>query len=241
MIIYPAIDIKNGKCVRLKKGDFNEVTEFNDDVVNQAKKFAEAGFEWIHVVDLDGAQKGRPYNLSLVERIIKETTLKVQVGGGIRSIANIDKLISIGASRVILGTATIKNFDLVKEACKKYPEQIAVGLDARGNKVAIRGWQEETDIYIFDLIEKLENIGVAAIIYTDINRDGILQGIDDKGTAEIAKNIQIPIIASGGVSSLLDLEKVRDSKKFGVAGVIVGRAFYDNKIKFSDAIKYQEC
>ncbi len=240
MIIYPAIDIKNGKCVRLKKGDFNELTEFNNDVLDQAKKFEKAGFSWVHVVDLDGAQKGRPFNLELIEKIIKETSLKVQVGGGIRSISNIDKLINMGAARVIVGTATIKNFSLVKEACNKYPNQIAVGLDARGNKVAIRGWQEETDIYIFDLIEKLENIGVSAIIYTDINRDGILQGIDDKGTAEIAKNINIPIIASGGVSSLVDLDKVKDSKKYGVSGVIIGRAFYDNKINFSDALKYQK-
>jgi len=238
MIIYPAIDIQGGKCVRLKKGDFNEVTEFNPDVLDQAKKFEKAGFEWLHVVDLDGAKKGRPINLELITKIINETSLKVQVGGGIRGMNSIDKLVNVGAERIILGTAAIKNFDLVKEACSKYPGKIAVGLDARGNKVAIRGWQEETDIYIFDLIEKLENIGVAAIIYTDIERDGLLAGVDEQGTKEIAKSISIPIIASGGVSSVADLQGLKDAESTGVSGVIVGRAFYEEKISFSEALTF---
>jgi len=239
MIIYPAIDIQGGKCVRLKKGDFEQVTEFNADVVDQAKKFEEAGFEWLHVVDLDGAKKGRPAHLDLITRIIEETNLKVQVGGGIRDMAAITKLIHCGAERVILGTVAIKNFALVEEACKKFPGKIAVGLDARGNKVAIRGWQEETDIYIFDLIEKLENVGVSAIIYTDINRDGLLAGVDEQGTKEIAQSISIPIIASGGVSSVADLEGLKAAEGVGVSGVIVGRAFYEQRISFSEALTFQ--
>ena len=239
MIIYPAIDIQGGRCVRLKKGDFSEVTEFNPDVLDQAKIFEQAGFEWLHVVDLDGAKKGRPINLEMITKIISETNLKVQVGGGIRGMNSIDKLINAGAQRVILGTVAIKNFDLVKEACEKYPGKIAVGLDARGNKVAIRGWQEETDIYIFDLIEKLENVGVSAIIYTDIERDGLLAGVDEQGTKEIAKSIAIPIIASGGVSTIEDLRSLKESESTGISGVIVGRAFYESKISFADALTFK--
>ncbi len=240
MIIFPAIDIKNGKCVRLKQGDFNEVTEFNDDVVNQAKKFEEAGFSWLHVVDLDGAKKGRMYNFDLIEDIVNNTQLKIQVGGGIRDLSCIDKLIKIGVERVIIGTAAIKDPELLEKACQKFPGRIAVGLDARGNKVAIRGWQEETDILIFDVMERLEAVGVAAIIYTDISRDGLLVGFDEQGTREIAKNISIPIIASGGVSELADLKSVAAMSQFGVQGVIVGRAFYEGKIGLEEALQIQE-
>ena len=238
MIIYPAIDIKDGKCVRLRKGDFSKVTEFNDNVLDQAKEFEDAGFDWLHMIDLDGARKGRPINVNLVESVIKNTTLKVQVGGGIRDFNSIEKMLSCGAERVILGTIAIDNFDLVEKACKEYKGRIAVGLDAKGNKVATHGWQNETDIFVFDLIEKLEKVGVAAIIYTDINRDGLLSGFDEQGTREIAKNITIPIIASGGVTNMDDLKTIQEMKKYGVCGAIVGRSFYENKLSYEEALTF---
>lgn len=239
MIIYPAIDIKDGKCVRLKQGDFSQVTEFNDDVLAQAQEFEKQGFEWLHVVDLDGARQGRPINFQLVEKIIRNTSLKVQVGGGIRDVHAINKVISYGAARVVLGTAAIENFDLVKKACNEYPGCIAVGVDARGNKVATHGWQEEAnDMLVFDLIDKLAEVGVSAIVYTDVSRDGLLSGFDEQGTREIAKGIAVPIIASGGVSSVDDLKKLEQMKQYGVEGVIIGRAFYESKISFSDALSF---
>ena len=240
MIIYPAIDIQDGKCVRLIQGDFSQVTEFNNDVVAQAKIFEQEGFDWLHLVDLDGARQGRPINYELVEKVINSTNLKVQVGGGIRDFDAIAKMISYGAERVIIGTAAISNFALVEEACRKYPGKIAVAVDAKGNKVAIHGWQEESDILVFDLIEKLENIGVAAIIYTDVSKDGLLSGFDEMGTKEIARDIKIPIIVSGGVSTVSDLEKISIMQEIGVNGAIVGRAFYDKKLPFSEALRFHK-
>ena len=239
MIIYPAIDIKDKKCVRLKRGDFSKVTEFNDDVVGQAKIFEKAGFKWLHMVDLDGAKKGVPVHYELVQEVVNETSLKIQFGGGIRDIKSVEKMVSCGVSRLILGTIAIKDFLLLKQICKDFPGLIAVGVDARGNKVATHGWQEESDILVLDLILRLEEIGVAAIIYTDINKDGLLSGFDEDGTKEIAKNIKIPIIASGGVSHVSDLHKIKDMLDVGVTGAIVGRAFYENKISFAEAIKIQ--
>ena len=239
MIIYPAIDIQNGVCVRLKQGDFKEVTEFNRDVLDQAKQFERAGFKWLHIVDLDGARKGKPANMEIIRKVIEQTALKVQIGGGIRDLEVISEYIDIGAARVILGTAAIKNMSLVKEACLKYPGKIAVGLDARGNRVAVSGWQEETDVFVFDLISEYEKLGVSTIIYTDINRDGLLSGIDEEGTNEIARTVSLPIIASGGVSNLADLMKVKELEVNGVAGVIVGRAFYEGRISYADALKLQ--
>lgn len=237
MIIYPAIDIQNGKCVRLKRGDFSEVTEFNHDVLSQAQIFEGAGFKWLHMVDLDGARKGSPVNDNLVKKVASNTSLKIQVGGGIRSIKDVEKMVNSGVSRLILGTVAINNFSLLTEVCKEFPGLIAVGVDARGNKVATHGWQEESDILVFDLISKLEDVGVAAIIYTDISKDGLLGGFDEDGTKQIAKNIKLPIIASGGVSNLTDLQKVKSMSGYGVQGVIVGRAFYENKISFQDALR----
>ena len=239
MIIYPAIDIQDGKCVRLEKGDFNKVTEFNSDIVAQAKIFADAGFKWLHVVDLDGAKLGRPVNHHYLAEIVKETGLKVQVGGGIRSLDAIEDLVNSGVERVILGTVAIKDKALLKEACQKFPGRIAVGVDTKGNKVAVGGWLEETDVYVFDLIEELEKIGVAAVIYTDISRDGLLSGVDALGTKEIAKHIKIPVIASGGVADVSDIEKIVAIQEHGMDGIIIGRAFYDQKIPFAKALKYQ--
>ena len=236
MIIYPAIDIKGGKCVRLIQGDFNSVTEFNDDVVAQAKEFEDAGFEWLHMVDLDGAQRGMPINHYFIKEVRENTNLKIQVGGGIRNMSSVEILINIGVSRIILGTSAIKDFDFLVEACKAYPGKIWVGIDAKGNKVAVNGWEEETDVYVFDFIEKLYGVGVAGIIYTDISKDGLLQGLDEVGTREIASSIKIPLIASGGVSSMDDLYAVKAMEEIGVQGVIVGRAFYDKKILYKDAL-----
>jgi phosphoribosylformimino-5-aminoimidazole carboxamide ribotide isomerase len=237
MIIYPAIDIQDGKCVRLKRGDFSEVTEFNNDILSQAQIFENAGFEWLHMVDLDGARKGFPVNHDLVKKVASSTSLKIQVGGGIRCLKDVEMMVSCGVSRLILGTIAIKNFSLLSDICKEFPGLIAVGVDARGNKVATHGWQEESDILVFDLILRLEEIGVAAIIYTDINKDGLLGGFDEGGTKQIAQNIKVPIIASGGVSSMADLQKVKAMSDYGVEGVIVGRAFYENKISFANALQ----
>ena len=239
MIIYPAIDIKDKKCVRLKRGDFSQVTEFNGDIVGQAQIFEGAGFKWLHMVDLDGARTGLPVNYDLVQEVARETSLNIQVGGGIRDIKSVEKMISCGVSRVILGTIAIKNFALLKQICKEFPGLIAVGVDARGNKVSIHGWQEDSDILVLDLITRLEEVGVSAIIYTDIDKDGLLSGFDEDGTQEIAKNINIPIIASGGVSHISDLYKIKTMEKIGIEGAIVGRAFYEDKISFADAIKIQ--
>lgn len=236
MIIYPAIDIKEGQCVRLKQGKMDEVTKFSDDPVGKAQEFERAGFSWLHIVDLDGAVKGRMINQEKIIQVIKAVGLKVQIGGGIRSMESIEKYIDAGAERVVLGTAAIKNFSLLEEACKRFPGRIAVAIDARSNKVAIDGWVNESDVYVLDLINKLQEVGVSAIIYTDITKDGLLSGFDELGSAEIAKSFSIPLIISGGVSSLEDLHKVKGLEKYSVNGVIVGRAFYDKRISYSDAL-----
>jgi phosphoribosylformimino-5-aminoimidazole carboxamide ribotide isomerase len=234
MIIYPAIDIKDRKCVRLVQGDMGRVTTFNDDIVKQAKEFYANGFRWLHMVDLDGAIRGKPVSHDIVSDVIKQTGLRVQLGGGVRSMRDIDNLIDIGVSKVILGTIAITNFNLLKDACKKYPGQIIVGVDVRNNHVSIKGWVEESEVLAFDLIKKLENIGVTEIIYTDINRDGLLHGFDEMGVKELLKDISIPMIISGGVTSIEDLRKIKKMAKCGVSGVIVGRALYEKAISYEE-------
>ncbi len=237
MIIYPAIDLKNSQCVRLYKGDMNQDTVYNDDPAAQALEWARAGFPWIHVVDLDGAFSGKSVNHDAVRAIIGATDVPVQLGGGIRSIEQIDRWLQEGVSRVILGTIAVRDPELVKRACYEFPNQIVVGIDARNGKVAVEGWAEESDMQATELAKKFEDVGVSAIIYTDIDRDGTGAGVNVVSTIALAQSTSIPIIASGGIGSLEDLELVRDAEQYGVSGVIVGKALYDGRITPQDAIK----
>lgn len=230
MIIYPAIDLKNGQCVRLHKGDMDAVTVFNDDPSAQAAEWARAGFSWLHVVDLNGAVDGKPVNSEAVRGIISTADLPVQLGGGIRSLKQIEGWLAEGVSRVILGTVAVKNPALVREACELFPGQIVVGIDARGTRVAVEGWVEESDMEVGALAAMFQDAGVAAIIYTDINRDGTGQGLNMSSTIELAKSSPIPVIASGGVASLADVRAVRAAQQYGVSGVIIGTALYNGAI-----------
>lgn len=236
MIIFPAIDLKNGQCVRLFKGDMNQATVFNDNAASQALEFQNLGFKFLHIVDLDGAIAGKSENEKSVKEILQNITIPTQLGGGIRSIAAIEKWLSLGISRVILGTVAAKNPQLVVEACKKFPDKIVVGIDAKNGFVATEGWVETSEIKTLDLAKKFENCGVSAIIYTDISRDGTLRGPDFVGTENLAKNLSIPVIASGGISCLEDVLKIKEIEKSGVCGAIVGRALYDKKIAAADLI-----
>ena len=235
MILYPAIDLKEGRCVRLIRGDMEQATVFNDDPAAQAASFSDAGASWLHLVDLDGAFAGKPMNASAVEAIINEVDIPVQLGGGIRTLETIENWLSRGVMRVILGTVAVKTPDLVREACRKFPGQIAVGIDARGGKVAVEGWAEETDVQVADLARKFADAGVDAIIYTDIDRDGVLQGANIPATADLARAVSIPVIASGGVSSLTDIRALIAEKR--ISGAIIGRALYDGRIDLVEALK----
>ncbi|HCR86014.1 MAG TPA: 1-(5-phosphoribosyl)-5-((5-phosphoribosylamino)methylideneamino)imidazole-4-carboxamide isomerase [Alphaproteobacteria bacterium] len=236
MILYPAIDLKDGKCVRLYQGDFDKTTIFNDSPADQASKFAMEGAEYIHLVDLNGALQGRSVNIEPVKSILKAISIPAQLGGGIRTIENIETWLTLGISRVILGTVATKDPELVITACKKFPGRIAVGIDAKNGKVAVEGWYKESDISVIELAKKFENAGVAAIIYTDISKDGTMTGADFEGTADLAKSISIPVIASGGISSLDDLRKIKALEKNGVAGVISGRALYEKAFTIKQAL-----
>ena len=235
MILYPAIDLKEGRCVRLVRGDMNQATVFNDDPAAQAGSFADAGASWLHLVDLDGAFAGKPMNARAVEAIVNEVDIPVQLGGGIRTLETIENWLSRGVMRVILGTVAVKDPALVKEACRKFPGQVAVGIDARGGRVAVEGWAEETDLQVIDLAQQFADIGVQAIIYTDIDRDGVLEGVNIPATAELARAVSVPIIASGGVSSLTDIRGLIAEKR--IAGAIIGRAIYDGRIDLKEALK----
>ncbi|WP_172331576.1 1-(5-phosphoribosyl)-5-[(5-phosphoribosylamino)methylideneamino]imidazole-4-carboxamide isomerase [Mangrovicoccus sp. HB161399] len=235
MILYPAIDLKDGNCVRLFKGDMEQATVFSDDPAAQAKAFVDAGCDWLHLVDLNGAFAGEPVNAAPVEAILAACKVPAQLGGGIRDMKTIGTWLEKGLARVILGTVAVENPALVREAAKAFPGQVAVGLDARNGKVATRGWAEETEIEVTDLAKDFEDAGIAAIIYTDINRDGAMQGPNIEATAALARAVSIPVIASGGVSSLADLIALRDC---GVQldGAISGRALYDGAIDLGDAL-----
>ena len=234
MILFPAIDLKEGQCVRLLRGDMSAATVFGDDPAAQARSFAAAGCEWLHLVDLDGAFAGRPVNADAVRAILAAVEVPVQLGGGIRDRATIEAWLAAGVTRVILGTVAVEAPDLVRAAAAAHPGRIAVGLDARGGRVATRGWAEATEIEATDLARRFEDAGIAAIIYTDIERDGAMAGPDVAATAALARAVEIPVIASGGVSSLADLIALRDAGP--VAGAITGRALYDGAIDLPQAL-----
>ena len=235
MILYPAIDIKDGKCVRLLKGDMNKETIFNNSPKNQAKQFEDLGCEWIHIVDLNGAFEGLPVNHEAVKEIFDKVNVPVQLGGGIRSIKTIESWIDKGLSRVILGTAAINDPDLVKLAAREFPNKIAVGIDAKNGFVATEGWANTTTVTALELAKNLEGVGVCSIIYTDINRDGAMKGPNLEQTEIIANSVSIPVIASGGISSIKDLQNLKNSKA-ELNGVISGRAIYDKILKIDEAI-----
>ena len=234
MILYPAIDLKDGNAVRLVHGDMDQTTVFNDDPAAQAKEFVAAGCEWLHLVDLNGAFAGEPVNAAPVEAILKACPVPAQLGGGIRDMATIERWLDKGLARVILGTVAVENPDLVREAAKAFPGRVAVGLDARNGKVATRGWAEETDVIVTDLAKSFEDAGIAAIIYTDILRDGAMKGPNIDATADLARAVDIPVIASGGVSSMEDLIALRDTGV--ISGAISGRALYDGAIDLGAAL-----
>ena len=235
MILYPAIDLKDGQAVRLVHGDMEQSTVFNDDPTAQAMEFVNAGCEWLHLVDLNGAFAGEPVNAAPVEAILKTCKVPTQLGGGIRDMATIEAWLDKGLTRVILGTVAVENPDLVREAARAFPNQVAVGIDARNGRVATKGWAEETDVMVTDLAKSFEDAGVAAIIYTDIMRDGAMGGPNVEATEALARAVSIPVIASGGVSSLNDLKALKATNI--ISGAISGRALYDGAIDLSEALK----
>jgi phosphoribosylformimino-5-aminoimidazole carboxamide ribotide isomerase len=235
MILYPAIDLKDGQCVRLLKGEMTQATVFNDNPAAQARAFVAQGAEWLHLVDLNGAFAGTPVNAAAVEEILDGVDVPCQLGGGIRDMATIEAWLKRGLSRVILGTVAVEDPDLVRKAAAAFPGQVAVGIDARNGRVATKGWAEETDVEVTALARQFEDAGVAAIIYTDINRDGAMQGPNVAATADLARAVHIPVIASGGVSHVQDLIALRDCGA-ALDGAISGRALYDGKLDLAEAI-----
>jgi phosphoribosylformimino-5-aminoimidazole carboxamide ribotide isomerase len=236
VILFPAIDLKDGRCVRLKRGEMASATVFNDDPAAQAVLFERAGFEWLHCVDLDGAFAGKPANAAAIAAIRKATKLPIQLGGGIRDMAVVEGWLSAGIQRVILGTAALKNPALVKEAARAFPGQIVVGADAKGGKIATEGWATVSELTPVDLGRKFEDAGVAAILFTDIDGDGLLGGVNVQGTTALARAVRIPVIASGGVGSIADIEALLAAKEPNIEGVVIGRALYDGRIDSAAAI-----
>ncbi|WP_172121700.1 MULTISPECIES: 1-(5-phosphoribosyl)-5-[(5-phosphoribosylamino)methylideneamino]imidazole-4-carboxamide isomerase [unclassified Devosia] len=236
MILFPAIDLKDGQCVRLKLGDMNQATVFNDDPAAQAKSFEDQGFEYLHVVDLNGAFAGQSVNGAAVEAILKTVKFPVQLGGGIRNFDHIEAWLDKGLARVILGTVAVRDPALVKEAARKWPGQVAVGIDARGGMVAVEGWAETSELSVIELARRFEGAGVAAIIYTDIDRDGVLAGINWDSTFELARATGIPVIASGGLASMADIERLTQPDAQVLEGAITGRALYDGRIDSREAL-----
>ncbi|MDJ1017245.1 MAG: 1-(5-phosphoribosyl)-5-[(5-phosphoribosylamino)methylideneamino]imidazole-4-carboxamide isomerase [Paracoccaceae bacterium] len=234
MILYPAIDLKDGQCVRLLKGDMDKVTVFGEDPAAQAQAFENAGSKWLHLVDLNGAFAGRPVNAAAVESILASVSIPTQLGGGIRDMAQIEDWLAKGISRVILGTVAVEDPGLVRQAARAFPDRISVGLDARNGRVATRGWAEETDMQVIDLAKAFEDAGIAAIIYTDIDRDGAMQGPNVDSTEALARAVSVPVIASGGVSSMKDLTRLKATGV--ISGAISGRALYDGAINLSEAL-----
>lgn len=237
--LYPAIDLKNGECVRLQQGDMARVTVFNRDPAAQAKQWQDAGFQYLHLVDLDGAFAGKPANAEAVKAIRKAVTLPIQLGGGIRDEATIESWLDAGITRVILGTIAVRNPDLVKEAAKRWPGKVVVGIDARSGRVAVEGWAEASDLDAIDLAKKFVDAGVAAIVYTDIDRDGLLKGVNVAATAAMARAVPIPVIASGGLAGIEDVIALKKeaANGAGIDGAILGRALYDGRIDPAAALR----
>jgi len=236
MILFPAIDLKDGQCVRLKLGDMAQATLFNDNPAAQAKSFEAQGFEWLHLVDLNGAFEGRPVNGIAVEEILKAISIPVQLGGGIRDLATIEHWLSRGVTRVILGTIALRNPEIVRDACKKFPGKIVVGIDAKAGRVAVEGWGESSSLNAIELARRFQGAGVAAIVFTDIDRDGILKGINFEKTLELASSVNIPVIASGGLASIKDVQRLLEPDCAILEGAISGRAIYDGRLDSKEAL-----
>jgi phosphoribosylformimino-5-aminoimidazole carboxamide ribotide isomerase len=237
MILFPAIDLKDGHCVRLKLGDMAQATVFNDNPAAQALSFQQQGFEWLHLVDLNGAFEGRPVNAKAVEDILKAIKIPVQLGGGIRDIATIEHWLGHGITRVILGTVALRNPEIVYAACKKFPGKIVVGIDAKSGYVAVEGWGESSSLTAIDLGKRFEDAGVSAIIFTDIDRDGILKGINFEKTLELAHAVNIPVVASGGLASIDDVKRLLEPDCAILEGAISGRAIYDGRLDSAEALQ----
>ncbi|MCA3562193.1 MAG: 1-(5-phosphoribosyl)-5-[(5-phosphoribosylamino)methylideneamino]imidazole-4-carboxamide isomerase [Aestuariivirga sp.] len=240
MILFPAIDLKNGQCVRLKLGDMAQATVFNDDPAAQAKSFEEQGFAWLHLVDLNGAFEGKPVNAAPVDAILQAVKLPVQLGGGIRSLGQIEAWLAKGIRRVILGTAALRDPALVRQACRLFPGRIAVGIDAKGGRVAVEGWAETSTLTAIDLAGRFADAGVAAIIFTDVDRDGVLTGLNIESTLELARVVPIPVIASGGLASMNDIHRLLQPDCRILEGAISGRALYDGRIDVAEALRLFE-
>jgi phosphoribosylformimino-5-aminoimidazole carboxamide ribotide isomerase len=236
VILFPAIDLKEGRCVRLIQGDMAQATVFNDDPAAQADAFARQGFEWLHVVDLDGAFAGRPMNAAAVEAILARVTIPVQLGGGIRDLRTVEGWLRKGIARVIIGTAAVRDPDFVREAARLHPGRVAVGIDAKDGRVAVEGWAETSSMTAEDLGRRFEDAGVAAIVYTDIARDGVLTGLNIPATLALAEAVSIPVIASGGLASMADIERLLEPDCARLAGAITGRALYDGRIDPAEAL-----
>ncbi|MCT8972192.1 1-(5-phosphoribosyl)-5-[(5-phosphoribosylamino)methylideneamino]imidazole-4-carboxamide isomerase [Microbaculum marinisediminis] len=236
MILFPAIDLKDGRCVRLVKGDMDAATVFNDDPAAQARDFETAGFDWLHVVDLNGAFEGRSVNSPAVEAIIAAVSMPIQLGGGIRDMAGIAAWLEKGIRRVILGTVAVRDPGLVRDACAAFPGRIVVGIDARAGRVAVEGWAETSEMTAVDLARKFEDAGVAAIVYTDIDRDGILTGLNIESTLELARSVSIPVIASGGLAAIDDVKRLLQPDCAILEGAISGRALYDGRLDPAEAL-----
>ena len=241
MILYPAIDLKDGLCVRLRRGDFADATVFSDDPAGQARHWAAVGFEWLHVVDLNGSSEGRPVNSAAVEAILSAVSIPVQLGGGVRTMAGVEAWIEAGVSRVILGTAAVKDPDLVREAARAFPEQVAVSVDVRAGKVAVEGWREESDVDPLDVARRFEDAGVSALIVTDIARDGALEGFDVDVFGSVADRVEIPVIAAGGLARIEDIERLKARPGRPIAGAVLGRALYVGAIAPGPALAAAQC
>jgi phosphoribosylformimino-5-aminoimidazole carboxamide ribotide isomerase len=236
LILFPAIDLKDGQCVRLKLGDMAQADVFSDDPGAQARLFADQGFSYLHVVDLNGAFAGKPVNAAAVEAILDAVSIPVQLGGGIRDLATIEAWLSKGIRRVILGTAAVRDPELVRAACRRFPGRVAVGVDARGGKVAVAGWAETSEIAVVELVQRFEDAGVSAVVYTDIDRDGVLTGLNFTAAAKLAELTSIPVIASGGFASLDDVRSLLLPENARLEGAIIGRALYDGRVDARQAL-----